>query len=146
MREQMIGTWELVSWTWTFDEDGRVEPERTFGQDAFGRIIYSADGYMCAALMKRNRPNFTSKDLRGGTNEEKLAAFETYIAYCGKFEVSEDDRSVVHTVDTSLYPNWTGSLQKRYVDLSGGKLTLTTPKFLIKGEQAVGILTWQRVR
>ena len=145
LREQMIGTWTLVDWIWTFLDSGEVEAG-TFGKDAFGHTIYSDDGYMCAALMRTNRSKFTSKDWRGGTSDEKLAAYDGYIAYCGKFEVNEVDRTISTTVDTSLYPNWTGSIQKRFASLSGDRLTLTTPTFLIEGKEAIGTLVWEKAR
>ena len=145
LREQIIGTWTLVDWIWTFVDSGEVKAG-TFGNEAFGHTIYSDDGYMCAALMRPNRSKFASKDWRGGTSDEKLAAYDGYIAYCGKFEVNEVDRTISTTVDTSLYPNWTGSIQKRYASLTGDRLTLTTPKFLIEGKEAIGTLVWQKAQ
>ncbi|NIS78033.1 MAG: hypothetical protein GTO00_10655 [Deltaproteobacteria bacterium] len=36
---------------------------------------------------------------------------------------------MIHHVESSLFPNWEGHGQKRYVTLSGNRLTLTSPLF-----------------
>jgi hypothetical protein len=59
LKDHLVGTWRLVKWT--FDVEGKEKPA-SFGPDSIGLIIYSADGYMCAALMQPNRPNFASNE------------------------------------------------------------------------------------
>ena len=78
------GTWKLVSVD-TRKEDGSLHRsgKRT------GYIIYSADGYMSVAFMKEGRTEFASGDIRGGTVDEKIEAFNGYISYSGTYEVTE---------------------------------------------------------
>jgi len=53
---------------------------------------------------------------------------------------------VVHQVEGSLFPNWEGQGQKRYVELSGHRLKLTTPPTLWGGgEEIVGMIEWERI-
>jgi hypothetical protein len=58
-----------------------------------------------------------------------------FYAYCGTFEVR--DGQVVHNIESSLYPNATGSVERRSVELDGDRLLLGLPN----GAQ----IEWQRV-
>jgi len=111
---------------------------------ATGIITYSPDGYMCVNIMGPDRPTFASPDFMGGTVNEKAAAFETFVGYCGRYEVNEQERFVTHTLQTSWYPNWTGSGQKRFIELTGNRVKLTAPPVLFQGNQVVGVLVWER--
>ena len=142
LREQLVGTWKLAKWTYEVNGTERPTP---FGPNPMGQLIYSSDGYMCAALMQPERARFASKDWRGGTAEEKVAAFDTYTGYCGPYVVNEAEHYVVHTLEEAAYPNWSRSLQKRFLELKDGNMTMKTPLILIDGNQTVGVLVWEKV-
>lgn len=139
----MLGTWKLASWSTVF---GGVEKPVPIGIGAAGFIMYSPDGYICVNIMAANRPKFASPDFVGGKQEEKAAAFETFIGYCGRYEINEKEGFVTHTLQTSWYPNWTGTVQKRFVDMTGGRMKLSTPPILSDGKEVVGVLVWERVK
>jgi hypothetical protein len=105
--------------------------------------MYSEDGYMSVAIMSTNRPKFASGDLWGGTTEEKVAAADTYVSYCGKYEVQAD--KVIHHIDVSFFPNWSGDDQTRFFKFEGDRLSLSTPPFLVAGIQQTAHLIWERV-
>jgi hypothetical protein len=114
-----------------------------FADGAAGSLIYTEDGHMAASIMPANRPNFASPDMRAGTPQEKIAAFETYLTYCGTYSV-ESDR-VIHHVQLSLFPNWIGGDQVRYFEFSGDQLTLRTPPIVIDGVELTTQLIWRRI-
>ena len=132
-----VGAWRLVSID-TRKEDGSLHRsgKRT------GYIIYSADGFMSVAFMKEGRPEFASGDIRGGTVEEKIEAFDGYISYSGRYEVKEG--MVIHKIEVSLFPNWIGEKQERYYEFNGDRLTLSTPLQLVGGLQLSSHLVWER--
>jgi len=136
--EDFIGTWRLVS-VETRKEDGSIHRsgKRT------GYLIYSAEGYMSVAFMKEGRIEFASGDIRGGTIDEKIEAFNGYISYCGRFEVV--DGKVIHCIEVSLFPNWIGERQERFYDFDGDRLTLSTPLQLVGGMSLSSHLVWARV-
>jgi len=109
--EDFIGTWRLVS-VETRKEDGSINRsgKRT------GYLIYSPEGYMSVAFMKEGRSEFASGDIRGGTVDEKIEAFNGYISYSGRFEVSGE--LVTHVIEVSLFPNWIGERQERFYEFS----------------------------
>jgi len=53
---------------------------------------------------------------------------------------------VTHTLQTSWYPNWTGTAQKRFVEMTAGRMKLSTPPILSEGKEVVGVLVWERVK
>ena len=136
--KDFVGTWKLVSVD-TRKDDGSLHRsgKRT------GYIIYSADGYMSVAFMKEGRPDFASGDIRGGTVEEKIEAFNGYISYSGTFQVEED--RVYHNIVVSLFPNWIGEKQERYYEFEGDRLILSTPLQLIGGMKLSTHLVWKKV-
>ena len=78
-----------------------------------------------------------------GTPEEWTAAARSYVTYCGRYDVTAD--AVSHHVELSLFPNWVGRDQLRFVELDGDQLTLTTPP-VQAGGQTVNRLVWERAR
>jgi hypothetical protein len=140
-RESVVGTWRLVNFHGR-KADGTLRP--ALGENAQGLLVYTADGYMIAILSQVDRPSFRSRDFRGGTPEEALMAVNSYVSYCGRYEVDGD--TVIHHVEMSLFPNWIGQDQVRNLRFADGNLILSTPSFLLSGHQWRFELVWERVR
>ena len=68
LREQLVGTWKLVSYV-ERPVDGS-EPTYPMGEKLEGIIIYAPDGYMSVQLMRPDRAKFASGDWFGGTDKE----------------------------------------------------------------------------
>ena len=140
-QHSIIGTWSLVSYEARTADSVVSYP---LGRDAIGYIMYMADGHMSVAMMSADRTSYASGDLRGGTVEEKLAAAETYVSYCGGYELQED--VVVHHVEVAFFPNRVGTFQQRTFKISGDTLQLSTPPMLIAGVEQTGHLVWKRAK
>lgn len=134
-----VGAWRLVSLE-TRTPDGQVS--YPFGHDAAGYIVYTENGYMSVAFMSANRRKFAAGDIRGGSTEEKVAAADSYLSYCGRYEIQGDQ--VIHHVEVSFFPNWIGMDQQRFFRLDGTKLYLSTPPMLVSGKQQTSHLIWER--
>ena len=137
----LVGAWKLVGYACKV---GERELDSPLGPDPVGYIVYTADGHMSVQIAAAQRPRFASEDLLGGTSEEKGAAADTYIAYCGTYELFSD--RVVHHVEQSFFPNRVGTAQTRYYRLEGDRIELTTPPILIDGEEQVCRISWERAR
>ncbi len=137
--DDFVGAWRLLS-VETRRDDGSLfrSGKRT------GYLIYSAEGFMSVAFMRDGRIVFASGDIRGGSVEEKLEAFDGYVSYCGRFEV--DGGIVVHDIEVSLFPNWIGERQERFYEFDGDKLTLSTPIQLVGGMRISTHLVWEKVK
>ena len=135
----LVGTWRLVSCEFR-DEDGQVT--YPIGQDALGYLIYTPDGYMSFSAMPANRPRFASMDTRLATLEEKAAAQDTYLTYCGRYTLQ--DGRVIHHLELSLLPNYTGVDWVRFYKLEGDRLTISTAPMLQAGRMQTSHLIWRR--
>ena len=134
----LVGAWRLV----TYEAHAGDEVSYPLGEDASGYIMYTADGYMSVLIMAGGRTNFASNDILGGTDEEKLEAASTFIAYAGRYEFLGD--RVIHKIETAFYPNRVGTEQTRFTQLAGDELLLTTPPMVIHGTSRSGRLRWKR--
>lgn len=144
LREQLLGTLTLVSWARTVG--GVEEPDKVMGSDPIGQFMFAPDGRMCFNAMRRDRPKFKSPDLRTGSSEEKTAAYDSYVGYCGRYEVNEEERSVVLRLDVTSFPNWTGTTQKRFADVTGTRLRVRTPPIGSGDKQIVTTVVWERAK
>ena len=139
-RNPFVGTWRLVSLEMR-KPDGQVG--YPLGHDAVGYLMYAEDGYMSVAMMNADRPKFASGDIRRGTIEEKVAASDTYVSYCGRYEIRDD--KIIHHIAVSFFPNWIGVDQERAFKFDGNRLSLSTLPFLADGLQQTSHLIWERV-
>lgn len=140
LKDQIIGTWKLVSWTF---KNEKGETIHYLGENATGILMYDAHGYMNAQLMKGNRPAFASESINGATPNEALGAFNSYLAYFGKY-YEKGPGEMVHTVEGSLFPNWVGHQEVRYGKIEGDRLVLSTPPIPTGGTEIIFHIVWQR--
>jgi hypothetical protein len=120
-QESLVGVWKLVSYV--HEQEGHEETF-PFGLAPEGFLIYTSDGYVSAQLMKPGRPQFESHEWQAGTPDEYQQAGSGYIAYCGVYEVDEEEKTVTHVPSVALVPNLILQGQTRLITLSGDGLTL----------------------
>jgi hypothetical protein len=121
LKDKLLGTWKLVSFTGTDEEGATVH---IMGEDATGFICYSQDGWVSVEILRAGRPRYAVPDTELGSDEQTLAAARGMFAYAGRFSVDEENQIVYHELEFSLIPNWIGSRQKRYVRFADGGATL----------------------
>ena len=138
----LVGGWRLRSWVSIADDGAEGRP---MGDAPDGLLAYTADGAMVGMMGPGDRPRFATDDVTGGTVDERAMAFATFIAYGGRFAIDGD--TVVHSVETSLFPNWIGTEQRRRFAISddGRTLTLTSPPIVLGGTRRIQRLIWSRV-
>jgi hypothetical protein len=139
-RGALVGAWRLLSW-----ENRAADGQITYpmGADALGYLLYTADGRFSVTISRRGRAGFAAGDLLSGTTEEQARAVEGFVAYAGRYSFHGD--RVIHHVELSLFPNWVGTDQERWVELAGDRLILSASPLLLAGKQQVPRLVWERV-
>ena len=139
----IIGAWKLASFEIQNSNGAVTYP---FGENAQGSIIYTKSGRFAAQAMRPDRPPFESGDQLKGTTEEIKANYEGFISYYGHYEFDAENGFIIHHVEGSLFPNWEGQEQKRFFELKGDRLKLSTPPTLWGGgTDIVGVLLWERI-
>lgn len=123
---RLPGVWHLVCWDIRYS-DGRPT-SYPFGADATGVLCYTPDGGMAACIARAQRPRLSGESARAVPEAERLAAFESFFSYAGRYRTRSDggQLQVVHQVTHALNPNFVGTDQVRDITWSeDGTLTLS---------------------
>jgi hypothetical protein len=139
--ERLIGAYRVVAME-HYTDDGEIG--RPYGDHPKGYIIYTAEGCMSALLMLPERPNFAAGDILAATEAERVAAFTTFSSFAGRYEIVGDQ--IIHHLDVTSYPNWTGTDQVRNFDLTDTHLTLYPPRMLMEGKIRRGRVHCERMQ
>jgi hypothetical protein len=138
--EDFVGVWSLIDYVATA-ADGTIG--HPLGADPYGVGIYTADGWMSAHLMRRDRAPF-GNGRRPGVDpidpETLAAAAAGYIGYSGRYTVDDVAGVVSHYVESSFIPDWVGTVMTRDYVFDMGVLTLRPPQ---RGS-AMAVLRWRR--
>ena len=140
---RLVGVWRLTDYT---DEHKDPDDTQPFGPNPQGFLIYTADGFVSAQLMKPGRPAFHSADWHHGTQQEYEASGSGYIAYCGTYEVDEEKATVTHIPSVSLLPNLIDGRQCRSIELQGDRLVLRAAGAPVAGGlDVISRLEWKSI-
>lgn len=130
--EDLIGVWTLEQ-SYTEDADGNRVP--AYDDNPQGRIMYTADGHMVAMTGAGAR----SLPASGATDAEKAAAFDSFMAYAGRWSLR--DNVVSHHIEYATNPNWVGSTRERTIDHQGDRMVFSGTA----GDGVSrGIIIWRR--
>ena len=124
LKEQIVGTWMLVS-SDTVQPNGTRTP--TFGPNPKGIAIFDTGGRYAFAFTNSSLPKFAGNNRLNATAEENKAVVQGSLAHFGTYTVNEADRSFALRVESSSFPNWAGTEQKRPFTIVGDDLKWTTP-------------------
>lgn len=137
-KQLVVGTWKLFSaWSKTVD-GGTSEP--TYGADPTGLLTYTPDGRVSVLISHGGRKSLS---IRGGKLEEQAEAFNTFLAYAGRYTLAGDN--IIHHVEVSSIQNYVGKDLVRTVTFEDDRMTLVTPPTAVNGKAQVIRLTWQRL-
>jgi len=134
----VVGTWSLVSSV--TEKDGAKTDQ--FGAGARGSLVLDASGHFMLTIIGPGLPRFASNNRADGTADENKAVMSRSIAMIGTYVVNAADKTLVFKVDSSTFPNWNGTEQKRLLaPTSKDELKYVTPTASSGG---VGTVTWRR--
>jgi hypothetical protein len=134
----LVGSYSIVS------SSGVVDGKRTetYGEKPRGMLILSADGRYQLSILRNDLPKFASNARVKGTPDENKAVVGGSINHFGRYTVDEKEKTITFNVEGSIFPNWTGTTQKRPFTLKGG--TLTYQVSASSGGTGSGEVSWQR--
>lgn len=134
----LLGAWKLTGWTVRMV--GETEDKEPFGPNPKGRLVLTPDGYWSVIITGANRHP-------ARTAEEKVALFDSVLAYSGKYTIEGDKITI--QVDMSGNESFTGAnqIQTRFFKLDGEKLIVRTPEIsssAVPGKKLVGTNVFER--
>lgn len=143
--EKLVGAWRLVSVEGT---DATIH----FAFDhPTGMITYDRSGWMSVQIdIKGVRKPFAI-GAASGTGEEKVAAFDNYIAYYGTYKVDWKAQTVTHHLEDASVPNLRGRDNVRWFEFLGNDRLVLIPRENGKGgvierKNATYKLLWERIK
>ena len=141
MKDQLVGTWVLVSAD-EVGKDGSRKPN--FGPNPKGTMMFDANGRYSAMLMSSSRPKFSAGNRSKGTPEENATTVRGSLAYYGTYSVDEASKTLISNVEGSTFPNSEGQQQKRtIISLTANELKYINPATTIGGTAEA---VWRRVK
>jgi hypothetical protein len=108
LKEQLVGTWTLLSWEQKKSDGTKVE---RYGTRPKGIAFFDERGRYIITVMRSDRAKYASNALWQGTPEENKETADGTITYFGTYSTSEADSSIVVHVEGSSFPNWNGTDQ-----------------------------------
>jgi len=123
LKEQLVGTWTLVSAD-TVNPDGSRVP--IYGPNPKGLGVFDSNGRYIFLNGRSGLPKFASNNRMEGTPEEYKAVVQGMNAHFGRYTINETDKTITFHIETSTFPNWNGIEQKRPFTLTGDELKWTT--------------------
>ena len=133
---KLVGTWALVS---CFMEDvDTKERKPVWGDHPNGYLVVTLDGRWIVVQTAEGRK-------APGTNEERSAAFQSMLAYSGKYRANEN--KIVIKVDIAWDESWNRTEQVRHYKIEGDELHIeAAPQAYANfgGKVMRGILIWTR--
>ena len=137
----IVGTWQLTEYSQLILDTKEVI--RPFGDHPIGYIQYSPGGHMLVFLTagELKRPSSATY-----TDSERAEIHKGIInGYVGTYTVNGN--KVIHHVLTSSRPEFMGSDQIRYFEVSGKTLIIKTApiKAVQSGQDIVATLTFEKI-
>jgi len=122
LRDQLVGTWIFVSST-----SQRDDGSNTWGANAKGQLIFMSNGRFSFQLMRGDRPRYKSNTRMRGSIIENQATSRGTLSYFGTYAVSDDDRTLAFNIESSSFPNFNDTVQKRIITIVGDELRYENP-------------------
>jgi hypothetical protein len=135
--ESLVGTWRVER---IIDTDVAGKVSYPYGEHPKGYVVYDSTGHVHVQVMRTPAAKpFASGDDAKGTNDEVRAAYQGYAAYFGTYRVDLKKGLVVHQVEGSLMPSYTGTDQPRPFRIDHDVLT-------IEGNDSTGVHFLRQLR
>jgi Lipocalin-like domain len=138
--DRVAGTWKLVSASSTTSSGERTDTP--YGVKPAGLLTYFGDGRVTSLISYGGRKPLS---IGGGTRalEEQAEAFNTFLAYAGRFTFSGE--KITHHVEISSIQNYVGKDLVRTIEFEGDRIKLITPPTLVNGKIQTVELIWERL-
>ena len=124
LQEQIVGTWTYVSVDLVGPDGARVP---LFGPNPQGLASFDRTGHYILMTARAGQARFASPNRLEGTAEENKAVVQGSIAHFGRYAVDEANKTITFYIETSTFPNWNGTEQKRPFTVTRDELVWRTP-------------------
>jgi hypothetical protein len=138
----LIGSWRLISYE---DRGLGGVMAYPYGRTPAGLLVYDATGHMAIQIMKQPPPDVASDDWEKFTAGERVALYDGYVAYFGRYEVDASRGDVIHLPEADLSRLYIGKREVRHFVLDGDHLVLSE-EWTQSGKEWSGIRRFVRLK
>jgi hypothetical protein len=142
LKEQLIGTWALVSVDNIYPDSSRVHP---YGENPKGMLVFDERSNYAIQIYKAVRPKIASGDKNVCTPEESAALIQGSNSHFGKYTVDEAKHTITFKVDHASFPNWEGTDQERTYIYTGNEIRYVVTHTTQGGKAVVAEVVWRRL-
>lgn len=143
IREQLVGTWTLVSWELVGGDGSKFAP--VVGGDVKGLMIFLENGRFSQQIISE-RPKFASNERLSGTPEENKAVAQGILSVFGTYSIDEASKTFTFHNEISSYPNQNRTNGKRTPTFIGDELRYVNPGAPAAGPGGNGYFVWRRAK
>jgi hypothetical protein len=123
LKEQLLGTWTLVSITATRPDGTKEQP---FGADE-GILMFDANGHYSLQLCTQGRPKYASNNRVKGTPEEYQATAQGCNTFWGRYTLNETNQALTINIEHAMFPNLEGVQQTWTIKITSDELRHSSP-------------------
>jgi hypothetical protein len=134
LKEQLVGTWTLVSVTEVY-QDGRNE--NPWGPAVKGAVSFDDGGKVTFMIIGADLPNASGKPQESG---------RMVVAYFGSYAVDEAAKTVTYTAERATFPSFDGLARKASVTVNGTELTQTSASITTPQGTFIPSLVFKRAK
>jgi len=143
LKEQLQGTWLLVSVDNIYPDSSRVHP---YGENPQGMLIFDEKGNYALQILKAVRTKIASGDKNKSTPVENAALVQGSNSHFGKYSVDEASHTITFTIEHAFFPNWEGTEQKRQYAYTGDEIKYVVTHTTQGGQSVIAEVAWRRVK
>ena len=139
---EFTGTWTLVS-VENINSDGTknlpydVKPK--------GFLFFDEKGNYAIQIYKSQREKVVSGDKNKCTPEENAAIVQGSNAHFGVYEIDKANKMIIFNIKTASFPNWEGTIQKRFYTLINNELKYVVTNTTQGGKSIIAEVVWKKL-
>jgi len=137
-KEQLIGTWTLVSWDGTRPNGSKY---RDFGDNPKGINTFDANGRFSAIFLRPDLPKIASGSRSNVTADEARTFVQGALSYFGTYTVIEADNIIALRLEGTTFPNMATEAKRLVTFISADELKYRNPSSASGGQIEVA---WKR--
>lgn len=142
LKEQLIGTWTLVSVANITTDGIRSYP---YGEGPQGLLMVDSHGNYAIQILRALRPKVASGDKNKCTPEENAALVQGSNSHFGKISLDEPNRTVTFHIEHASFPNWEGTQQKRSYTYVDNQIKYVVTHTTQGGQSVIAEVTWKKL-
>lgn len=140
-KEQLVGSWTLVSTINTRPDGSKFDPNG--GKPTAGLFVLDGNNRFSWQIIRTDIPKLASNNRAEGTADEFKAVAQGVLSYFGTYALDDSGKTLTMNIEASSFPNFNGAKQNRSIALAGDELTVTNPAGASGG---IAQVIWKRAK